>query len=138
MVFNLASTDDEGNAEIDRGGCVKIFLLLLVILAGGCGVGANNPPAKPIVELVGIELAPASATIAQGTFITLTATGTYTNGQTADISSLVNWESAAPAIAAVSNGIVAGIAMGSTTVTATLYGIAASAVPVTVTSGAAT
>jgi uncharacterized protein YjdB len=111
---------------------MKIILLLLAIVLSGCGGGPNDPSAKTIIELASITLTPTSASLSQGTTATFTATGTYNNGFTADITSSVAWASASSAIAAVATGVVTGVSGGSTTVSASLYGISATAADITV------
>ena len=79
-------------------------------------------------------------TIAKGTTAQLTATGNFTDGSTQDLTSQVSWTSADNSIAQVSNvsgseGLVTGINLGNTTISANLNGIVDSA---TVTVSAAT
>ncbi len=79
-------------------------------------------------------------TIAKGTTAQLTATGNFTDGSTQDLTNQVGWTSADNSIAQVSNfsgseGLVTGINLGNTTISATLNGIVGSA---TVTVSAAT
>jgi hypothetical protein len=68
--------------------------------------------------------------------------GTFTNGATADVSSLVTWTSTTPAVATVSNsadsqGLVVGVSPGSTPVVARYQGLSTST-GVTVTAAALT
>lgn len=82
-----------------------------------------------------VSLTPPSASLAKGTGQTLVATGSYSDGSSHSLSSVV-WTSNTPGIATVSNqGEVSALAIGSTTITATADGISGSAM-VTVTSAA--
>jgi uncharacterized protein involved in propanediol utilization len=66
---------------------------------------------------------------------TFTATGTYSNGSTADISTKVTWNSSDSTIAMFMSSsvpVVTGLAVGTTDVTATLSGITSPPVSVTV------
>jgi len=68
------------------------------------------------------------------TNITFTATGTYSDGTTADLSSLVTWTSSDPTIAAftqLSGGLLMGMSVGTVTITASLSGITSPTVSVT-------
>lgn len=83
-------------------------------------------------------LMPSSLTVPKGLTLPLVATGVYSDGTTADLTSSVTWASTAPAIASVSNlaghlGLVTGNAVGDATVTAT-YGGRTSSTTVHVTS----
>jgi|GEM_PF-1567730 hypothetical protein len=69
------------------------------------------------------------------TTITFIATGTYSDGSTADISSSVKWTSSDPTIAEFtqpSGGQLTGIKVGSITITVTLSGITSQPLNVTV------
>jgi uncharacterized protein YjdB len=61
----------------------------------------------------------------------LTATGTFSDGSSADVTSTATWTSATPAVATVTGGLVTGVAVGSTTITAT-SGAVSGATPLTV------
>lgn len=92
--------------------------------------------------LASVAISPSPVRIAMGTTAPLHATGMWTDGSTADVSSQVTWSVNDPSIATISNaaatrGRVLGVAGGSTTVTASLNGKTGSA-PVTVTTATAT
>lgn len=74
--------------------------------------------------LVSIDVTPTNPSIAAGTNQQFTATGTYEDGSTADITSSVTWSTSSAAIATVSNAVAtkgraAGLAAGVATITAT-------------------
>ena len=73
--------------------------------------------------LVSIAIIPASPSIALGTTVQLTATGTYTDSSTQNLTTQVTWASSAGSIATVSNalgsnGLATSVATGTTIVTA--------------------
>ena len=81
--------------------------------------------------LVGITVTPPTPTIPVGAGQQLTATGTFSDGSTQDVTSSVGWTSSDTAIADVSNaqgqeGLVTAITAGTVTVTATSAGVSAS------------
>ena len=79
--------------------------------------------------LSNIAITPSNATVAIGQAATFTATGTYSDATTADLTNQVTWSSADTAIATIntSTGIATGVAPGSTSVTALFGGITAPA-----------
>jgi uncharacterized protein YjdB len=78
-------------------------------------------PADLTDHLTAIQVVPTSSRIANGTPQQLTALGTYTDGTTRDISSVVAWTSANPAVATVSaTGLVTGASVGTVTLQAQL------------------
>ncbi|MCU1299373.1 MAG: LigC protein [Acidobacteriaceae bacterium] len=87
-----------------------------------------NPP-----TLVSIAIGPTYSSIAPGTIAKFTATGTYSDGSTNDVTGIVTWSSSAAAVATISNAIsthgwAKGIAQGQSTITATSASVQASAV----------
>jgi poly(3-hydroxybutyrate) depolymerase len=92
------------------------------------------PPA-----LLSIAVTPSNASVAAGTAQQFTATGTYSDGSTQNVTSSVTWSSSAPGIATISNiagsqGLVAATSVGATTITATSNAINGSAT-LTITAG---
>ena len=80
-----------------------------------------------------IAVTPNSATFALGTTQQFTATATYNDSSTADISSTADWSIANLAVATIdSSGMATSVASGSTSVSATLSGVSGST-PFTVT-----
>lgn len=78
--------------------------------------------------LTALAIAPAQQTIAKGTQAQLLATGTYSDGSSADLTGLVSWSSANNTIATVApNGEAFGVAAGNTSVYAEYQGLKATA-----------
>lgn len=102
--------------------------------AGGGAVGGGGgslPDAG--VTLLTIGVTPADPQLAVATVLQLTATGTWSDGSTQDLSGQVTWASSALAVATVSStGNVSGVAAGMTTISAALSGVSG-AVQLTVT-----
>lgn len=81
---------------------------------------------RPRAALSSIAVTPGPLTIALGSTVPLTATGTFADGDTSDLTPLVVWTSATPAKVTVDVlGNVFGAATGSSVVSATLNGITA-------------
>ena len=79
--------------------------------------------------LTAIAVSPAKASVPADGSVRLTATGSYSDGSTKNITSVAKWRSADPATARVSgSGRVTGIAPGTVTITAKLDGKSATAV----------
>ncbi len=82
--------------------------------------------------VISIEVTPASASVAKGLTRQYTATGSYSNGDSIEITDQVTWSSSDDAKATVSNatnskGLATGAGVGSATVKATLDGVVGSA-----------
>jgi hypothetical protein len=87
---------------------------------------ANNSPQTvsltgtgTAATLVSIAVGPAPATVALGQTQQFTATGTYTDGTTKNLTSSVTWKSSVPTIASVTaGGLATSLAQGTTNITA--------------------
>ena len=89
--------------------------------------GSDSFPAT----LLSVAVTPTHPTIALGTTRQFTATGTYSDGTTNDLTALAAWTSSDPAIGEVSTaagswGLATAAGIGSTTITATYAGQSAS------------
>ena len=115
----------------------KLILLLIVVIATVCGgVGRSDAALK---KLVSIAMTPVNPSIVLGTTEQFTATGTYSDSSTKDITTSVIWNSSAKSIATISNaarlkGKATSKATGTTTITATSGSILGSTI-LTVTRG---
>jgi Bacterial Ig-like domain (group 2) len=87
--------------------------ILCVLIAAGCGSGA--------AKLKMITVTPAKASIALNATQQFKATGTYTDGSTADITATVTWSSGTMSVATIgaSTGLATGVAGGTSLITAT-------------------
>ncbi len=96
-------------------------------LDGVSGSATLTVPA-PVKTLSSIALTPGSATLAIGATQQFAATGTYSDGSTADVSTTVSWTSSSATVATVSStGLATGITAGSSTITAALNGVSGAA-----------
>jgi hypothetical protein len=103
-----------------------LFVLPLVIASTGCGGVAGTPP--PVKTLASVSVTSSAPSVAVGATRQFTATATYSDGSTANITSTAAWTTATPAFATInSSGLATGVAVGSTMVTASLSGISGSA-----------
>jgi uncharacterized protein YjdB len=78
--------------------------------------------------LVSISLSPSSIALTIGNSTQFTATGTYSDGSTQNITASVTWTSSSSTIATVLGGFATGVSDGLATITASLNGIASPAV----------
>ena len=93
----------------------------------GISAGAVSATATLVVNpaaLVSIAINPQSPTIALGTTQQFTATGTYTDGSTQDLTTVVTWSSSSATVAIVSNavgsyGLATSSGQGTATISAT-------------------
>lgn len=90
--------------------------------------------------LTAITINPVVATVAKGLSSSLTATGTYSDASTADITTQVTWATANPVVAVIAptTGVATGAAVGTTTINATALGIVSPNATLTVTSAVLT
>jgi len=77
--------------------------------------------------LVSIAVAPPAATLTPGTRISLAVVGTYSDATTADLTATATFDSLAPGIASVANNVVTAVAPGTSTITARVAGLLATA-----------
>ncbi|MFC2073146.1 beta strand repeat-containing protein [Chloroflexota bacterium] len=130
--------------EITAVGSAGETTTLDVIVDGLTDVPGDPIPALPISapvqislgDLLSIAVTPTSPAIEIWQTQQFTATGTYTLGST-DITSLVTWASATPGVATINatSGLAAGVAAGTTVVTASLDGKTSPGVILTVARG---
>jgi len=102
------------------------------IVVGFVACPGHRSSKSPIpTTLLSVAVSPTNPTIALGTTRQLTATGTYSNGTTADLTALSDWSSSNATASDVSTvggtrGLATAIAMGNTTITATYSGLSGS------------
>jgi len=99
---------------------VSVFFLIaaMALLIGCSGSGNSSSP-----TLVSIAVTPVNPTVILGSSEQFMATGTYSDTSMQDVTTLVNWESSTPAVAAVSNasgfkGLATSLTTGATVITA--------------------
>ena len=106
-----------------------VSTVALTLAGTGCqGVSGTTGITGGTKTLSSIAVTPATASVQSGESQQFTATATYSDGSTANVSSTVTWTVTSASIATVSkSGLVTADAPGSTTVTASLNGMNGSA-----------
>jgi len=93
--------------------------------ASGTGTVTLSPPA-PTLQLIAVT--PSSPSIAKGLTQQFTATGTYSDSSTQNLTSSVTWASATPGVATITaGGLATGAGTGSSTISATSGSVVGSA-----------
>ena len=114
----------------------SLGLLIALILMTGCGSPATIT--KTTIVLNSISITPTNPSIAVNATEQFVATGNFSDGSTANLSSSVTWASSNQADAAMNGtGVATGMAAGSTTITASTSGVTGSTT-LTVTAAAVT
>lgn len=98
---------------------VTLFAVILSIGIFSCGGSTSTGGGS--TTLTSIAVTPATPSVFIGGTRQFTATGTYSDSTTADITTSVTWSSSNAAVATIgSTGLATGVAVGTTTITATL------------------
>ena len=110
------------------GYCLTIGLIVaLIMVIAACSSTSTSTPAPILSSIAVAPTSPSSLPV--GYVQQFTATGTYSDSSTADITSQVIWASSDPNIATISSsGSVTAVAAGNTNITATLSGVTSPAV----------
>ena len=115
----VATIDATGTANGVSAGTSTITATASNI-QGNATLTVNNASAN----LNTITITPQLTSVPISTTVQFSATGTYGDGSTRDLSSLVTWSSSSPTVATVDiNGLFTALAAGTTTITATLGGV---------------
>ncbi|MGC1903298.1 MAG: Ig-like domain-containing protein [Candidatus Acidiferrum sp.] len=118
-----------GTATIaaQSGGLAGSAALTVSSSGGGGGGGGTGGGGGAGANLSSITIAPANPSIPVHTMQQLTATGTYTDGSSADLTALVTWSSSANTVATVNaTGAITGLSAGTAMITATLNSVSQS------------
>jgi hypothetical protein len=114
------------NADGSRGVATTLAIGSSTITATdpATGIAGSAPLTVTGAALVSMAVTPTATSVPLGLARAFTATGTYTNGTTQDLTSAVTWSSSSTAVATISNadgsrGVATTLAIGSTTITAT-------------------
>ena len=121
-------------------GPVFVLVAILAGAAAGCGSGIESQGDITAVRsavkatLKSIAVTPPATSLPPNTTQALAATGMYSNGTKKNLTATTAWSSSNPAVATVTSaGLVAAIAPGAATITATTAGVTGTAA-ITVTS----
>jgi 6-phosphogluconolactonase (cycloisomerase 2 family) len=114
-----------GLGDHGRRGHAGALLLVLTGLLAACGGGGGGGGAMtPAVTLTSIAITPAKPTIGPGSTLQFSATGTYTDATTKDLTTSVAWGASPSSVATIgpSTGLASSIAAGTATITGTYAG----------------
>jgi uncharacterized protein YjdB len=127
------STSQASTAYVDNNAVLHgVSSGLTTINAVLKGVTGTSVVTVDHATLRSIAITPAAPVLALGQTLQLTATGTYSDGSTSNITTQVQWNSGTPRVATVSGtGLLTTLATGSSSLTATLNGVSQST-PLTV------
>ena len=97
------------------------------VFSNAAGLSVGTSPATLTVSaavLTSIAVTPANPSVSAGQTEQFTATGTYSDNSTQNLTSSVTWASATPTVASISStGLAQSLATGTTNITATLGGV---------------
>lgn len=106
---------------------LRLSAVALVTLFAGCG-GSDGPTEPPPPVVSSVTVTPTSATLDQGATVQFQASAKDASGNTVS-GQTVTWASSAAGVATISgSGLATGVASGTTAITATVAGVAGSAV----------
>jgi 6-phosphogluconolactonase (cycloisomerase 2 family) len=126
---DLTSTANWTSSDAGKATVVAASGLATGVAAGSATITATSGSISgtdlltvtaPPASLSSISVTPAGASVAAGLTLQLTATGSYSDGTTKDLTANVTWASSDVSKATIAaSGIATGLAPGSTTITAT-------------------
>jgi uncharacterized protein YjdB len=127
----LWDSSDPNIATISSGGMATGFGPGTVSITAQSSISLKSSATLTVsgaaVNLSSIVVSPAASSLPVNSSQQFTATGNYTDGSSADLTSLVTWSSTPATIATVSaSGLVNGVAAGSGNISASLGGISGS------------
>jgi len=100
-----------------------------MVTVASASVHESDPLTVSPPALVSIAVAPANSSIMLGTTEQLTATGSYSDGSTQDLTKSVAWSSANSSMASIGPaGLAAAVSVGSTSISATSHDLTGSTV----------
>jgi uncharacterized protein YjdB len=116
---------------------LRCFPLIVLAVLAGCGGGSittnSGGGSHPAVVLQSIRVSMNNPSLPAGATGQLTATGSYSDGSSQDLTSSATWSSSNPSVATVnSSGLATGKSNGSATITAASGAVTGTA-PITVT-----
>lgn len=120
------TSSDTSVATIDASGLATGLASGLTNITANLGPLTSNTVALSVANpLASIAITPASASLEVGQTQQFSATGTYQNGATADLTSAVAWASSDESVATIdASGLANALAAGSTSIRASLDSVA--------------
>jgi hypothetical protein len=114
-----------GSGSVPTGPLIKLGTYsaqLMCTAAAGNSISSFTQATINVIALASINVTPSAPQVAAGGTTQLTATGTYTDGSTQNLTGTATWVSSAPGVASVSAGLVScsagATASGSATISA--------------------
>jgi hypothetical protein len=106
--------------QFKRAGIALLMSFIAAVMVAACG-GGGSSGSSGTATLQTITVTPANPSIAVGTTQQMTATGTFSDSSTQNITASVTWNSGTTSVATVTSpgGLVSGVAGGSSVITAT-------------------
>jgi uncharacterized protein YjdB len=118
----IASISTNGMATGSNSGTVTI-----TAVSGTLKSSASLTVTSAAANLTSIAISPAASSIAVHTSQQFTATGTYSDGSSADLTSLVTWASSSTGVATIdASGLASALNTGSSNISASLGGVSQS------------
>ena len=118
------STSDAGIAAVEQAGQVRaVGAGMTMVSAAVANVQASAPLMVSGGTLTALRIDGASSAMSSSSLMQLTATGIYSDGSTANLTTLVEWSTSDGAVATVSLGRVQGVSSGTVTISATTSGL---------------
>jgi hypothetical protein len=119
------------NAMGSKGLSTSAAVGVVSIIATLNGLSGSGTFTITGATLTSIVVTPASTSTTVSSTVQFTAVGHYSDGSMADLTNEVSWSSSLPATATISNaggtcGLATAVAMGNTTISATLSGVTGS------------
>ena len=118
------SSSDSTFATVNSAGAasgVAVGVVTVTAQSGSINGTAILTVTNAAANLTSITLSPLASSMPVNTTQQFTATGSYSDGSSRDLTALVSWSSSAPSNATIdATGLVTSVAAGSTTITATL------------------
>jgi hypothetical protein len=103
-------------------------LTLTILAMAACGGGSSSSTVTtgggtPVVTLM--SLSPTNASTTVGSTKQFTATASYSDNSTKDVTTSAAWSSSDPAVASIQSGLATGVTPGNVNITATFSGVSA-------------
>jgi hypothetical protein len=117
------TSSDAGVATVADGAISPVTAGDVTITAAFGGFDDTAAVTVSPAELLSIAIDPPMLSVAAGTSVTLTATGSYDDGSTADLTDAATWTSTDDAIATAPGGALEALTPGNATITASFEGV---------------
>ncbi|HEX6880386.1 MAG TPA: Ig-like domain-containing protein [Terriglobales bacterium] len=108
-------------ATVDAGLVTAVATGNSTITASQDGVNGTGSVIVNSQDLSSLAITPSNPSVSSGSTVSLTATGTFADNSTKNLTNFVSWTSGTTSVATVSTtGVVTGVSTGTSTITATV------------------